>query len=388
MSKKNPKKFKVVFITEYFPSKKTIDVRGGVEIRTYYLAKALSKKYSVVIIASKEKNKPNAQILDKIIIKRVGIKSIYGQKGKFIERIIFLFQAILECLKTNIDLLEGTGFLGQIVVLIVSKIRKVTSVAFVPDTFSNFSSSFGMLNSILLKGIEKIIFKHNWDGYIAISNEVRKKLESFNVNKDKIKVIYCGVNSSQIPKIRVNKTYYPSICSISRLVSYKHIDQILQTTSLLIKIFPKIVYFVVGDGEEYGNIRKLVDKLRINKHVKFFRFLPDHEKVLQILKSSWIYCSASQVEGFGIATIEAMVLGVPFVITDIPVNREITREKGGLFFQPGKILDLKDKIEKLIKDKDLAEKIIQNNHQVVTDYEIQKMIKSTELYYLYLSTFK
>lgn len=383
MTKKG-KKLKFVFVTEYFPSLNTIDVQGGVEIRTYYLARALAKKYSVSVIASREKNKPNKQILSNVLVKRVGISSTYKQKGKLLERLSFLFQAILECFTLDIDLLEGTGFLGQIVVLFVSKIKKVSSVAFVPDTFSDFGSFFGFFSNMLLKIAEKVIFKHQWDGYIAISNVVKEKMRKFQISKDKIKVIYCGVDISKIKKIPSNKTLFPSICSISRLVSYKEIDNILKSLSLIIKVFPKIRYYIVGDGEEYSNLKRYVKRLKINNHVKFYRFIPNHKKVLEILKDSWVYCSASRVEGFGIATIEAMVAKVPFVIADIPINREITKEHGGLLFKPKNISDLKGKLEKLLKDKYLLERITKKNDRITSHYDINYMVKATQSYYLEL----
>lgn len=383
MTKKG-KKLKFVFVTEYFPSKDTIDVQGGVEIRTYYLAKVLAKKYSVTVIASKEKNKPNKQILSNVLVKRVGINSTYRQKGKFIERISFLFQAILECLTLDIDLLEGTGFLGQIVVLFVSKIKKVSTVAFVPDIFSDFSSYFGFFNNFIIRGIERIIFSHKWDGYIAISNDVYRKITKFKVSPNKIKVIYCGIDVNKIKKIKKQRTKYPSICSISRLVTYKGINYILKSLSLLTKTYPKIKYFIIGDGEEYGSLKSLVNKLGINKNVIFYRFIPNHNKVLEILSTSWIYCSASRVEGFGIATIEAMVAKVPFVIADIPINREITKKKGGLFFKPKNISDLKEKLEKLLKDKYLLERITKKNQETTSYYDINYMVKATQSYYLEL----
>ncbi len=73
--------------------------------------------------------------------------------------------------------------------------------------------------------------------------------------------------------------------------------------------------------------------------------------MLRAIAGSSVFVSASEIEGFGISVVEAAAVGVPFVITDMPVFREVTREgAGGLLFRLGDANDLAAKLEQLLTD--------------------------------------
>lgn len=381
MSKEKKEKNKYLFLTEYFPSKKTVDIHGGVEIRTYYLARELARENLVIVICSQEKDKPKRQNLESIEIIRVGPPRLYQQKGNLLQRLVFVLASIKVCLKNRADLIEGAGLLGQIAAFPSAKIKRIPCLAFIPDTFSSFSHYFNPIESFLVKIFEKIIFNRFWDGYIIISSQVKKKLEAFKLNKDKIKIIYCPAETETIRKIPTEKTAYPSLAVVNRLVSYKRTQDVLKAINLLKARFPNIKCQIVGDGEEIKFLKKLSRNLNIEKNIIFYGFLKDHQKVLKILKRSWVFCSASLVEGFGITTVEAMAAKTPFVIADTAVNREITKSYGGLFFKRKNCQDLANKLSEIIQNKKYAQSLISNNEKIIKKYDIKNIARETENYY-------
>jgi glycosyltransferase involved in cell wall biosynthesis len=79
--------------------------------------------------------------------------------------------------------------------------------------------------------------------------------------------------------------------------------------------------------------------------------LRDHADVLRLLARHSIFVNPSLVEGFGISTIEAAALGVPYVASDIPAFRYATRGgKGGILFEPGNPVSCARALEKLLND--------------------------------------
>ena len=90
----------------------------------------------------------------------------------------------------------------------------------------------------------------------------------------------------------------------------------------------------------------------------------------------------SEVEGFGISVIEAAAAGVPYVVSDIPVLKEVTRNgQGGLIAKVGDIAELSQKLEKLITDKKLyAEKSKQAIH-LAKSYQWPQIARLTESVY-------
>ena len=130
-----------------------------------------------------------------------------------------------------------------------------------------------------------------------------------------------------------------TIICVARLVKTKRIDQLIKAV-LGLQPMPKLI--IVGHGPQEKPLKNLAQG-----NVKFLQNLP-RKDLIQILRRSDLFCLPSVVEGFGIATIEAMACGLPAVLADIPVNREVTRNgQGAVFFEPENIADLTDKIKSI-----------------------------------------
>ena len=89
------------------------------------------------------------------------------------------------------------------------------------------------------------------------------------------------------------------------------------------------------------------------------------------------------MEGFGIATIEAMACGLPAVLADIPVNREITKNgQGAVFFEPENAADLTSQLKRLITDKNLYQEKQAEAQKLAKTYTWQKIYLQTRQVYL------
>jgi len=113
----------------------------------------------------------------------------------------------------------------------------------------------------------------------------------------------------------------------------------------------KLLY--VGDGPMKPILRKRVDEKGFNKYVKFFGNIP-YEKIPDMYKMADIYVIPSLFEGTPIALLEAMFNGLPIIGTDTNgINNIICNDRSGLLFQKKDIMGLKEKIKKLVEDKEL-----------------------------------
>ncbi len=105
-------------------------------------------------------------------------------------------------------------------------------------------------------------------------------------------------------------------------------------------------------------------------------------ELIKELKSSYLFCLPSSTEGFGIAVLEAAAAGVPYVISNIDVFREITKNaKGGFLFELGSVRDLAQKIERLNTNKELYEKKENEAHSLVKIYSWREIASETEQVY-------
>src|SRR3989344_4972024 len=159
------------------------------------------------------------------------------------------------------------------------------------------------------------------------------------------------------------------IICVARLVKTKRIDQLIRAVN-----GGKDNLIIVGTGPQEKYLKQLA-----GDRVEFFKNLPRKE-LIRLLKQADIFCLPSVVEGFGIATIEAMACGLPAVLADIPVNREVTRNgQGAVFFEPENIADLTDKIKSI--------KAVYKQKQIealnlAKTYSWQKIYQQTKQVYL------
>jgi glycosyltransferase involved in cell wall biosynthesis len=138
-----------------------------------------------------------------------------------------------------------------------------------------------------------------------------------------------------------------------RLVPHKGVDVILQALTMLPD---DVVLLVVGAGPRLPSLVGLARRLGVAERVRFCPAVVDDELPRYLgLADIFVFPSQSRLEGFGLAVAEAMAVGLPVVIADMPGVREVI-EPGheGLLAEPLLANDLAKKIKILLDDPALA----------------------------------
>lgn len=131
-------------------------------------------------------------------------------------------------------------------------------------------------------------------------------------------VLTPGVDESTLNRYRVDTVKKIQLVFVSRLTPHKNLSLLLEACALL---EPKIPLVVCGSGD-YSQYLLQVRSLDIP--VKFVS-PSDEEKVLIICESS-ILIHPSSYEGFSLPPLEAMYLGTPVIVSDIPQHRHLLKE--------------------------------------------------------------
>ncbi len=373
---------KLLIVTEYYPSTAKLNIHGGIEARNFAIASYLAQKHNVTIIAASETDKPQSQLLKHVQILRVGWRRKYNRSDR-ISRLIFIFLALIKGLTIDFDVIEGSGFWGMIPAYILGFLKRKHKTILVADTIDAYVKDADFLSGYILKATEKLLLTRNWSRIICISSTIKEKVKQFN--QKNLIVIYCGVYLDLIHKTKHQEKNI-DVCCIARLVPYKQVNDLIEAVKIICQKGITVKCTIIGDGEEYEKLTKLIHKYNLETVVKMMGFLPTHNQVLKLLKQSKIFCLPSAVEGFGIATIEAMASGIPVILPKLTVHQEITRNKGVLYYKLSNITDLADKIIKLLQNKTLYNKLAKETLTVSHNYNWQNLACLTQKIYEDLCT--
>ena len=285
--------------------------------------------------------------------------------------------------KYKIDLLFSPGNMGiiftpikQILVihalLIFSKLKKKSKIKRSNPFIENFRKI------LIIASIRKA------NRIIVVSDFTKKCLKNeFYASKNKIKVISEGVDSEHFQKIpsdtcKTKEIYGPYILSVGILFRYKNIDKIIQAFSILKKT-KKIPHSLVIVGRDHNNnlkyLETLTENLGLGKWV-YFRKQISYETLPVYYKYADLFVFPSQIESFGLPTLESMASGTPVIASNRTSIPEIVGD-AGLIVNPDNINELANAIFEVLKNKKLREKLIQKGSARVKDFSWEKTAQQT-----------
>jgi glycosyltransferase involved in cell wall biosynthesis len=138
-----------------------------------------------------------------------------------------------------------------------------------------------------------------------------------------------------------------------RLVPHKGVNVLLEA----LKLLPSdVVLLVIGAGPRLSSLRALARRLDVEDRVRFCSAVTDEElPQYMALGEVFVFPSQNRLEGFGLAVAEAMALGLPAIVADMPGVREVI-EPGveGLLAEPLLAGDVAAKVQTLLGDRALA----------------------------------
>ncbi|MFZ2500789.1 MAG: glycosyltransferase [Minisyncoccia bacterium] len=111
-----------------------------------------------------------------------------------------------------------------------------------------------------------------------------------------------------------------ALITVGRLEPEKRIEDILAALALVVKKYPMVGLFVVGDGSERGRLERMVRSLGLADKVVF---LGNRSDVRGLMKSAQAFIQASAYEGYGRTLVEAALARVPIITTDVGIVGEV-----------------------------------------------------------------
>lgn len=177
---------------------------------------------------------------------------------------------------------------------------------------------------------------HNADKIIAISQFTKEDIEHFyHSAKGKIEVIYNSFKFSKFDELYEYEFDYQFFLSISMSADFKNQITILKAYKAYCEQYGgKLKMVFVGKLAPNSQAGMFFETLpeSIKKNIIFMCHIPNN--VLgKLYRDATCFISASLFEGLGMPVVEAMSFGLPALLADTPVHREVSMGKG-IYFDP------------------------------------------------------
>jgi glycosyltransferase involved in cell wall biosynthesis len=363
-----------LLFTEFFQESED-KLTGGVEGRCFNQVKYLSNTHTFTIICSRQPGQSKESSVFGAKVIRCGPIVLYSNRGHIIKRLRFAWNAYRCGIKLKeIDIVEGASFLTYLPAYFTGKKLKARKVATWHETWlGEWVRYKSLLTGIFGEVWERIALRLNWDKIISVSDFTKNKIVNKTKNKllySKIVVIPNGIKLGQLKSISAVKHKHPSICYFGRINFQKNLDVLIKAVDLMRKEIPDVKCYILGEGPALPSLKELVAKLRLEQNVLFLGRVGDRITFLQQAKQCQLYIHPSTLEGFGITVLEAISLGLPYVITDIEPFVEVTENgQGGFIFAQNDVKDLADKALKLLKNHQLYAQKVKEGQILVEKYD-------------------
>jgi len=375
----------LIFSTAYFPH------LSGAEIATQEITRRLEEEFNFDLICARfERKLLKKEKVNNVNVYRVGIGSVLD---KYILIFAGFFKALALQKKNKYKLIHAImATYGGLAALFFKLIHR--KIPFLVTIQEDIFEGQIKRKTRFLRYFYNLIFKKA-DFFQVIAKYMKERIRERGFRAP-IKVIPNGVDikhfSQELPnevlkKLRQDlgiKEKEKVIITVSRLIEKKAVDDIIKAIPYL--KFP-VKFLVIGTGKELKKLQKLVNDISIQDEVLFLGYI-SHKNLPKYLKISDVFIRPSLIEGLGNSFLEAMAASVPIIATPIEGIPDFLRDKKtGLFCQIRNPKDIAQKIELLLTDDNLRQKIIVQAKKLI-EQKYNWQIVSEQMKSIYLTLIK
>ena len=189
----------------------------------------------------------------------------------------------------------------------------------------------------------------------AISESTADDLEARGIDRSKIEVIYCGIDSKQFTPDPSERSSTPVFAYLGRLKRYKSVDLVVRGFARA--NIPGATLEIAGAGDYRPELERLATSLDLGDRVKFLGRINESEK-LRLLRRAWALVFTSPKEGWGITNLEAAACGTAVIASDSPGIRESVRHgETGYLVRHGDVEGISEAMQRLASDRVLVEQL-------------------------------
>ncbi|MCJ7524441.1 MAG: glycosyltransferase [Candidatus Aminicenantes bacterium] len=245
---------------------------------------------------------------------------------------------------------------------------------FLPGVLSNLKYKLRFaLEKYLFARVEQIITVSQADQYF-----IRTK---YKLNH--VRYIANGIDPSRLEEVQSQREIGDEFqlpakrilfITVARFNFQKGYDVLIRAIALIRDFLKEknAFFLLVGDGETLPEMKKMSERLQVTDLV---RFSGTRKDVYSLMKSADLLILTSRWEGLPIVLLEAGLLKLPVIASDTFGNNELLGEDRGVMFKNENILDLAEKIQRILNGEyKLATQAENLYHFVNSNFSVARML--------------
>ena len=264
-------------------------------------------------------NKYDLNVIDYLNTHRCKIVNV---KVKDINLLSYKFFFKINMIPKNSTLLIDGLVASKMNYLIKILSKKYTIILLIHHPVSYEENKNGDISSKLK---ERKVFSHA-KRIITVSHTMKKIIKNMLTKNKNIDVIYPGVDNIYYQNKITNLSINHNIATTGSVIPRKNIEKCIETLSHLSEKWTLSIFGGFYDSDPYyKNLISKINYYNLENRVVFHNTIDDEKILIEHLKNSRVYLCLSKYEGYGMANIESATIGLPLVVSDLPVFRENLR---------------------------------------------------------------
>jgi glycosyltransferase involved in cell wall biosynthesis len=225
------------------------------------------------------------------------------------------------------------------------------------------------------------------DAQFAVSEEVRASVS--RRLRSRVELIVHGVQLDEVraerserAAVRAELGFADSDIVVGTVANYrpqKGYPDLMVAAKTTLDIEPRLRFVAVGQGPLEAEVRAEHARLGLGEH---FRLLGYRDDAVRILAGCDVFILASHYEGFPVALMEALALGLPVVATAVGgIPDGLTDGQEALLVPPRQPRLLADALLRLADDEALRAAMGAASYRRHSDFDIRRAVRRIEAVY-------
>lgn len=229
-----------------------------------------------------------------------------------------------------------------------------------------------------------------FDKHIVVSEKAAASFNNIYHMENKTSVIenYIDVDNlveqSSYDTIKLDKNKI-NIVTLGRFCNEKGFDRLIETVKLLKDSINdiNIKVHILGYGELESDLKNQVSNLELNSLIEIYNTQDMTSNVYAFIKQCDLFVMSSRTESFGMTRIEALILGVPVITTNVANSDKLIHKDYGIIVE-NSTYGIFSGLERVVKNKDILPNLKNNlknysykeqNEKIIG--KIQKILEET-----------